>query len=207
MTTLHRLLLLLVLAPLSSGCALRYSYAEYDSSWYDGKVRHGGFLPPLELALMTNDLNVGPSAFVFSLEGLSQGLDTSILPPMEDWQSVSVRSLTVGGRFYPFTWGPVLPYGGGGFGRTSLSAKWTEYLGGGFDPLFECVAFCDNTEDESGTILSGYYTYVAAGVEIRTGFMTPSLLLEYRQDFDRGDEFYDLTGRSFSAGFRFRWGG
>jgi len=154
---------------------------------------------------MTNDLEVGPSAIVLSLEGFNQPLDPYVLPPMEDWQSAEIASLMVGGRFYPFTWGPILPYGGAGFGRTSLAVEWIEYTGGGFDPLFQCIAFCDDTEDKSGSLLKTYHPYLAAGVELRPPFMRPSILLEYRRDFGRGDDFYELAGRSWSVGLRWRW--
>lgn len=197
---------LLILALLTSGCAARYPYVELEDSWYEGKVEHGGFLPPLEVALMTNDLELGPSAAVLSFEVFNQPLDPSVLPPVEDWNDVSMFSLSVGARFYPITRGPILPYGGGGFGRTSLSVEWTEYLGGGFDPLFRCIGICDNTEDERGSLFTGYSPYLALGVELRPGFLRPSVLLEYRRDFNRGDDFYDLSGRSFSAGLRFQWG-
>ncbi len=192
---------------LLSACAVRYPYSEFDSSWYEGRVEHGGFLPPLEVALMTNDIDFGPSAFVLSLEGFIQGLDPSVLPPMEDWQGVDVASLMVGGRLYPFTWGPILPYGGGGFGRSGLSAEWIEYTGGGFDPLFQCILNCNDTEEKSGSLQSGYHSYLAAGVEVRPPFLRPSILLEYRRDFGRGDDFYELSGRSWSVGLRFRTGG
>lgn len=200
-----RVATLLSMMVLGSACALRYPYSEIDGTWYDGKVERGGFPPPLELALMTNDLDVGPSAFAFSLELFSQPLDPYVLPPMEDWKSVDITSLTFGARLYPFTWGPVLPYGGGGFGRNALGAEWTEYIGGGYDPLFQCIAFCDNTEERSGSLTTGYHAYVAAGVELRPGFMRPSILLEYRRDFNRGNDFYELSGRSWSAGLRWRW--
>ena len=191
---------------LSSACALRYPYSEIDGTWYDGKVERGGFLPPLELALMTNDIDVGPSAFVFSLEFFSQGLDPSVLPPMEDWKSIDISSLMLGGRLYPLTWGPLLPYAGAGFGRSSLAATWTEYIGGGFDPLFQCILYCDNTEEKSGSLLTGYHPYLAAGLELRPRFMRPSILLEYRRDLDRGNDFYELSGRSWSVGLRWRTG-
>lgn len=188
-----------------SGCAIRYPHVQLDDGWYEGKLERGGFLPPLELALMTNDIDVGPSAVVLSLEVSRQEVDPAALPPMEDWQEADIGSTTIATRFYPLAKGPLRPYGGVGVGRTSLSADWIEYVGGGFDPLFRCIGFCDNTVDESGTIFSGFSTYVAAGVEVHPGFMAPSVLLEYRRDFVSDDDFYGLDGNRISVGLRLRW--
>ncbi len=197
-----RTTLLAVVALLFSGCALRYSQQQIDGTWYDDKLEEGWF-PPIEAALMTDDLSIGPSAVVFSLEFFHQGLALSAVPPIEDWQSLSISSVMLGGRFYPWTWGPLLPYGGAGFGRTRLSADWIEHSGG-FDPLFKCILNCGSETDRSGSLVSGYHPYLAGGVELRPGFMKPSLLFEYRRDFDRGDDFYQLSGRSVSVGLRWR---
>ena len=187
---------------LMSGCALRYSHQEIDGTWYDDKLEREWF-PPLEASLMTNDISVGPSAVTLSLEFFTQGVHESAVPPIHDWQGIRLTSIMLGGRFYPLTVGPVLPYGGAGFGRSRLSADWIEYRGG-FDPLFRCILNCDNTTDRSGVLASSYHPYLAGGVELRTPFMGPSILLEYRRDFDRGDDFYALSGRSWSAGLRWR---
>ncbi|MDH3207894.1 MAG: hypothetical protein OEO79_14915 [Gemmatimonadota bacterium] len=197
-----RIGLLVLVTMLSSGCVLRYSQQEIDGTWYDDKLEKG-WRPPVEVSLMTNDIPIGPSAVTLSLEFFQQELDVSAVPPMHDWQSISIRSTMVGGRFYPVRRGPILPYAGAGFGRTTLSADWVEYEGG-FDPLFRCIAFCNTGTDMSGSLASGYHPYLAAGVELRPGFMPPALLFEYRRDFDRGDDFYQLSGRSFSLGLRFR---
>lgn len=186
-----------------SGCVLRYSHQEIDGRWYDDKLERG-WVPPMELAVMTNDIEVGPiSAVAFSLEFFRQNLDLNAIPPIHDWQSVELGSAMVGGRFYPLRKGPILPYAGGGYGRSSLSVDWIEYEGG-FDPLFRCIAFCDNTTDRSGKLFSTYHPYAAAGVEVRLPGVQPAFLFEYRRDFDRTDGFYDLSGRSFSAGMRFQ---
>ena len=194
---------LLVLVTLSaSSCVLRYSHQDIDGTWYDDKLERG-WVPPLEVALMTNDLTVGPSAFTLSIEAFVQHLALTAFPPVQAWEKLSMNSVMLGARFYPLARGPLRPYGGAGFGRTKVSAEWTEYEGP-FDPLFRCIAFC-GSDPISGEILSSYHPYLAGGVEVRPPFLKPSLVFEYRRDFNRGDDFYQLSGRSFSAGLRFRW--
>jgi hypothetical protein len=160
---------------------------------------------PIEASLMTNDLIVGPSAFTLSLEFFRQEMDPAAVPPMKDWTNIGINSIMIGGRFYPLRYGPILPYAGGGFGRSQLNADWTEYTGGGYDPLFRCIAGCDFTESASGTLASSYHPYLAGGVELRPPHLKPSILFEYRRDFDRGDDFYELSGKSWSVGLRWRW--
>ena len=197
-----RLTLLVAVTVSSSSCVMRYTHHDIDGTWYDDKLERG-WVPPLELSLMTNDLPLGPSAFTLSLEAMNQDMTLAAVPPVQGWTSISMTSLMVGARFYPLARGPLIPYGAAGFGKTRLHAKWTEPEGG-FDPLFRCIGAC-GPDELSGDIIGSYHPYLAGGVELRPPFLKPSFVFEYRRDFGRGDDFYQLSGTSVSAGLRFRW--
>ncbi len=82
--------------------------------------------------------------------------------------------------------GPVRPYADAGYGVSRLRGTWTgpNYV----EDRYDC-----------------FHPHLIAGLELRpVATSRLSYLIEYRKDFDREDDFYDLGGNRFSAGLRWR---
>ena len=190
-------LLCAALVSMTTGCVMRYSTHRLEDTWYDDKFDSGWI--PHEFGLVTPDVPVGPSAFSLSLEGASQDLLTRTVPPIEDWDSVKLRSAAVGLRFFPIASGQFRPYGGGGYSRSTLSGH---YTGPNYDPApgIQCIGDC--TDDFTEILHRGYNPFVVGGVELGSGPTT--FVIEYRKDIDRGDGFYRLSGSRYSVGLRWR---
>lgn len=181
----------------STSCTARYARYDFEDEWYDDKVERGWL--PDELGLITPNLPMGPSGLALSLEGSSRDLDPRAVPPIYDWDDVKLRSVSVGGRFFPIDSGPFRPYAGGGYGRTTLAGRWT---GPNYDPApgIQCTGDC--TDQFTEILYRGYSPFVMGGVEI--GGSASVIVVEWRRELDRGDGFYRLSGDRISAGFRWR---
>ncbi len=199
---MKRSAVLLVAALLSSGCTLKYSHNRLDSDWFERRLERGGWIPPVEAALTTNDIALGFSALTVSFEYSTQELEREAVPPVVEFDHVTLESVGVAARFYPLARGPIRPYGGAGFANSSLDGRWT---GPNYDVTrYDCFGAC--TEMYTETFWSGYHPYLLVGVELRPRARSRlSYLFEYRKDTGRGDDFYELGGDRFSAGLRLRW--
>ncbi|MEM7415625.1 MAG: hypothetical protein AAF389_09040 [Gemmatimonadota bacterium] len=190
----------LALVPLvlgSSACVARYTFHEMEDPWFEDKI-DGGWVPH-EIGLMTPTIPIGPAGLALSLEGSRNNLLTRAVPPLQDWDDVSLQSTTIGGRFFPYDAGPFRPYAGGGYGRTTVSARWT---GPNYDPApgIQCIGDC--TDQFTEQLYRGYNPFLVGGVELGRG--DSAFMVEYRKDLDRGDGFYRLSGSRISIGMRWR---
>lgn len=193
----RRVGMLLLLVPFTSGCTLKYMQNSLDDEWFDERKR--SWKPPLELGAMTNDLGVGPSALTLSLQSSNLYLDRETVPPLEEFDDVSIGSWSGSARLIPIRDLVLRPYVGGGYGRSYLATHWR---GPNYDrSRYDCYGAC--TRGFGRGLSSGWHGHWLAGLEFgNPGARGLSLLVEYRRDIGRGDVFYDLGGSSLSFGLR-----
>jgi hypothetical protein len=186
---------------LLSGCALKYTHNSMDDQWFDSRVKRG-WRPSLAASVTTDNIGIGFSAISLSFDAASQDFDVDAVPPLVDFESVGISSFSLSARFFPVNRGPLLPYVGAGYGLSRLRGTWT---GPNYDvQRYDCIGACEGTYKE--TFYSGYHPHLVGGVELRFRPST-ALVVEYRKDIDRGDDFWLLDGHGYSVGLRWlpRW--
>jgi len=198
MTRSMRLVLGALLVLSLPACTVKYSYNRLDDAWFDRELQRG-WKPPMEFGFALPNIDVGSSALAVTVEWSLQDLGRQAVAPLEEFDFVSLNSMSVAGRFIPLDRGAIRPYAGGGFGRSTLKTHWK---GPNYDrSRYYCSGVCSTGFER--TLFSAWHPYLVGGVEIYgSADATTTLLIEYRKQTGRDDAFYDLNGDSFSAGIR-----
>ncbi len=178
---------------------MKYQHNQLGDEWFNSAKK--GWRPPMEFGFAPNNVPLGPTAVAFSVQANLQDLERSAVPPLEEFDFVSISTLSVSARIFAPTDGRLRPYLGGGYGMSRLKTHWT---GPNYNPgRYDCFGACSTGFDR--TLYRGFHPHLVGGLELEgPPSSSTSLLLEYRRDFGRGDDFYNLDGWALAAGLRWR---
>lgn len=179
-------------------CTVKYTYNQLEDAWFDRELQRG-WKPPMEFGFAPPNYSMGSSGVAFAAEWSLQDLSREAVPPLDEFDFVSLNSLSLSARFLPIDRGPFRPYFGAGYGRSTLKTHWK---GPNYNrELYDCYGACTSWFER--TLFSAWHPYFLGGLEVYgAGDGSTTILLEYRRQTGRSDDFYNFDGHSFSAGLR-----